>query len=622
MANKKVVFDIEANDMTGDGIDQVEEKLGGAGDAAEGSGLKFTELSSAMNIVSQVANYAQQAYSALIQPTIDLGLATYRLSGSMGVTTEEASTMIQMLEDYGLTTEETTAAMEMAVRKGYAPTIDGLAQIADELKNEQDPLKQGTMLFDLFGKKGQEVGLLLRQGGDAVRASADDIKSMGLAMSQVQVDDILAYRESLNDLGDSWAAVGMQVTKGFIPPITEALVALGDLLTMNQRVAQAVRETGERVAAEGKTYDYYQESILDIARANGSLTVAQRAMIEEFDRSGPSWRVTENDYKIITERLGLMTREEFNNVVATNAMEEATLAQAQADRELAAAAAQAAAELTASYSTILELSKQLQAETNNYSQKQADLTAKIADTNAKLAEAVTLYGADSEQARGYQSSLADLNGQVTKLETDHSNATATIVYNNLLQKLSVDGLTDAEFAMAQQMGVSLGIFEQATADEATALNGLTTAVINGKISQEQFTSAVYGGRDSITALWNSINALPKNTDIAVNTHRNETYTYTEYRNIYQNNMSTGVWRQAAGGEGVVPPGYTHDNFLVGLSSGEKFRTTPSSRVGASESGGSRGGGGNTYNFNAYGIQNPSAFMEWVNKKVEQQDGAI
>jgi hypothetical protein len=595
MGTKKVEFDVVANDKTGEGLDQVDEKLGDAGDAAESSGLKFTELNSVMEVGNKVFDYAKQAYTMLIQPTIDLGLATSRLSGSLGITTEDASTMIQMLEDYGLTQEETTTAMEAAIRRGYAPTIEGLAQMADGLVAEQDPLKQGALLFDVFGKKGQEVGKLLRGGSADVYAAAKEVADSGRAMTQGQVDDILRYRMALNDLGDVWASVGMQITSGFIPPITEALNALADLLNMPQTASNIFADYAQQAIAAGKTYDQYIEIVKNVAKANGM------------------WN----------ESLVLITEDQYNSIPAVLAAQKAAENKAASDAQINAAALAEQAALVASYSTILELAKSLQSETDSYSSKQEELTKKIADTNIKLAEAVIQYGVDSEQARGYQSSLSDLNGQVTKLEADHTKATATIVYNNLMQKLSVNGLTDSEFAMAQQMGVSLGVFTQSSADQATALNGLTTAVIDGKISQEQFASAVYGGRDSVNALWDSINAIPKNTDVNVNTNRNETYTYTEYRNVTEI-MNGSVYQghgYAAGGEGVVPPGFTHDNFIIGLSSGEKFRTTPSSRVGAAENGGSRGGG-NVYNFIANGIQNPREFMTWVNQQIEQQDGNL
>ena len=62
-----------------------------------------------------------------------------------------------------------------------------------------------------------------------------------------------------------------------------------------------------------------------------------------------------------------------------------------------------------------------------------------------------------------------------------------------MSKLSIDGLTQAEFNMAQQAGVSLGLFTQAQADQAAAINDLTTQLANGQITIEQFNQAIADG---------------------------------------------------------------------------------------------------------------------------------
>lgn len=616
MATKKVIYSIEAEDNTGEGIDSAAEKIEESGDTAQESGLKFTELNSAMEVGLKVVDFAIKAYDALIQPTVDLGLATDRLSQSLGISTEDASLMIQMLGDYGLSIEESTMAMEMAVKKGYAPTIAGLEQMADELVAMNDPIKEGALLFDVFGKKGQDVGRLLREGSEGVAASAAQLESLGLAMSQDDVDAVTDYRDAMNDLQDIMASVGMVISMKFLPPIVEAMTALYDLLTVRQQIADMVGDTGERLAEEGKSYEYYVISALDVLQANGQVSQSARNLIEAQLAQGKSLDVVIQGSGVSASSLGILTRETFNNVVASKAAATAQEELAQAEAQAAAEAAKEAAELSASYSVIIAMSRSIQSETDSYTKKQDDLSRKISETKQKEIEAAAQYGATSEQVRTLQGEIADLTNQYTLNEQEHSRATAKIVYDNLYQKLSIDGLTDAEFNMAQQMGVSLGIFTQASADEATALNTLTTAVVNGKISQEQFAQAVNGGKDSVNRLAWEINAVPKNTEININTRRNDFYSYEENR-VYRE--ARIITRQATGGDIIVPPGY-HENYLVAFSSGEKVSTTPSSRVGASEKGGSIGSGGNTYQFIIQGVRNADEVLRSAYDKVERQGG--
>jgi len=611
------VYEIEAEDNTGEGIDSANEKIEESGDTAKESGLKFTEMNSAMEAGLKVVELAQQAYAALIQPTVDLGLATDRTSKSLGISTEEASLMIQMLGDYGLSVDEATNAMEMAVKRGYTPTIAGLEQMADDIVSLNDPVKEGALLFDVFGEKGQDVGKLLREGSEGVAASAAQLESLGLAMSQEDVDTVTNYRDAMNDLGDIMASVGMVVSMKFLPPIVEAMNALYDLLTMRQQISDMVGDTGERLAEEGKTYEYYVTSALDVLQANGQVTQGARALIEAQLAQGKSLDVVIQGSGVSATSMGILSREQFNNVVATNAAAKAQEELAQSEAQAAAEAAKQAAELSASYSVIISMARSIQAETDSYTQKQSDLTQKISETKQKEIEAAAQYGVSSDQVRTLQSEIATLTDKYTQNEAEHARTTAKIVYDNVYQKLSIDGLTDAEFAMAQQMGVSLNIFTQASAQEATALNGLASAVVNGKISQEQFTRAVNGGKDSVQQLWDKINAIPKHTDININTNRRETYSYEENR-VYRE--ARIITRQASGGDIVVPPGY-YENYLVAFSSGEHIQTTPSSRVGASEKGGSgSGSGGNTYQFIIQGVKNAEEVLRKCYDSVERQGG--
>jgi hypothetical protein len=59
-------------------------------------------------------------------------------------------------------------------------------------------------------------------------------------------------------------------------------------------------------------------------------------------------------------------------------------------------------------------------------------------------------------------------------------------YDLLVTKLSVDGLTTAEYQMAVQAGVTFGVFNQESADAAIAMNTLTDNVAAGKISVYEY----------------------------------------------------------------------------------------------------------------------------------------
>ena len=82
-----------------------------------------------------------------------------------------------------------------------------------------------------------------------------------------------------------------------------------------------------------------------------------------------------------------------------------------------------------------------------------------------------------------------------QLEGATVQAANSISYNMLMAKLSVDGLTQAEYELGQQAGVSMGIFSQKTADTASKINYMTDMVIKGKLNVELLRAAIESLRD-------------------------------------------------------------------------------------------------------------------------------
>jgi hypothetical protein len=599
---------------------ELETQMVSVRDSAEKQKLTFTELNNIMEVGQKIIGAVKQIYAATIQPVLDYANTTQQLSGSLRITSEEASTLIGVFSRYGLSQSEITSAMNAAVKNGFQPTIAGLADLADKVVAVQDPTEQATMLYEIFGENYQKVGNLLREGGAGVRSAAEDMKALGTVLSDEQIQKTQQYEQQVSDLKQAWLGVSIALADDLLPILTEAGAALANLITFNNQVANSFSETGRRVAAEGKTYEYYVMSMLDIAEANGLVSSSARKLIESQLEAGRSLDIVIQGSGVSASQLGILSREEFEAAAQASNLADAQTEAGLSAEQLAAAeeaAARAAAELSEKYQTILSLAQSLQGENDSYERSQENVNKRIAETSQKLREAEGDYQKNASQIAGYKQDLVDLADEYKRNEEEHSKAVGKIIYDNLLQKLSIDGITDSEFAMAQQMAVALGVYDQSTADMAVMMNNLISAVAAGRVSQEEFTTAVRGGKDELQRLWDKINAIPKNTDINVNTRRNETYSYTEYRNYFE---ARRITNQAAGGKSIiVPPGFNHDNYLLPVMSGERVDVTPPSRVGANERkvGGS---GGDTYQFYATGIQNPEKFLEFCYDKMKAKGG--
>jgi len=203
------------------------------------------------------------------------------------------------------------------------------------------------------------------------------------------------------------------------------------------------------------------------------------------------------------------------------------------------------------------------------------------------------YSEESQQIRDIDSKLDANAAKAGENAAAHELATNRIILSYAQQILAADGLTQEEAAFLLQKGVDMGIYEE-TAVEAmktviTEAGNLTTAIEN------------IPDKKTINIDW-SVAPAPNSFEFG-----------------YQDDTTDNPHPTATGGSGIVPPGYTHDNYMMGLSSGERWSVTPSSRVGASDKG-SGGGGGNSYTFIANGITNPDEFLRWAGNKVKQQGG--
>jgi len=159
--------------------------------------------------------------------------------------------------------------------------------------------------------------------------------------------------------------------------------------------------------------------------------------------------------------------------------------------------------------------------------------------NEKWSEAVAKYG--------------EASTEVQKLEQEHSRAMQKIAVELFIAKLSVDGLTDAEFNAALEAEKSAGLIDQATIDMARAWDASATAAAN----------AVQPIKNVGAAARSVSGTYPINFDI---------------RTMGQMPFIPTRGTHAEGGSFMIPPSYGNEGFRLGngdtASGGEKLKIIP------------------------------------------------
>jgi chromosome segregation ATPase len=196
---------------------------GQLGDVVEGlTGLNLGAVTAAGAVLG-LANQVKQSVSAYTDYVDEMR----KVSSAIGVNVEDVSRLIMAGDDLRISQESITKALEKAVEQGFVPSIENLAQLADELREIQDPVERADLLYSKFGRNWREIVPLLEEGGDAIRAATKEV-SNNLVVTDEAVQKTNEYKLALDNLGDAWLGVQNAFAKNQLPGLTGSLKIFAD----------------------------------------------------------------------------------------------------------------------------------------------------------------------------------------------------------------------------------------------------------------------------------------------------------------------------------------------------------------------------------------------------------
>lgn len=403
----------------------------------------LTEVNSGLQIVSQAAKYAQQAYDATVATAVDYIQTIHDLSTVSGQNMETTSRMVQVLDDFKIGTEAIEAAMRKMTANGMTPSLQTIAKLSDQYNTITDVQERNKFMVDNLGRSGKDWNLVLSQGSAALLANASAVDG-NLIVNQKMYQQTEQLRMAQDQLADTQQALFLQIGTQGIPITNNWLTILNRTLSgqSDQRTAWMMG-MGPLGAIIHLTNEY--------AQANNENEAKLQATTEAEKRKA-----------------------------------EATQIAAQTDQE----AAEAAQALSQAYTSVLQATQSLQAAVDTHDQSIQTLRDQQKQLEDQLVNTPTW---DTNKINDYKAKLDEIPGKMAEVEAKYAESVAKMAYDNYIAKVSVDGLTTAEFIQAQQVGVSLGLFTQATADRAVAMDQLTTKLAEGQITIDEFNKAVQDG---------------------------------------------------------------------------------------------------------------------------------
>ena len=174
-------------------------------------------------------------------------------SRALGSTSEEASRLIQISDDVGISVDSMTTSFKLAQKNGINPTVDGLAKMSDEYLNLAPGVERTKYLLDNFGRSGEEMSKILDIGSAAIRKQAAAVED-GLIVTQKAMEAQREYQIATDSLSDSWQAFSYKAMPPAINALNFLLNNLRGQLTghrdiIRRRQSLERRITGERVDA-------------------------------------------------------------------------------------------------------------------------------------------------------------------------------------------------------------------------------------------------------------------------------------------------------------------------------------------------------------------------------------
>lgn len=201
-------------------------------------------------------------------------------SDAIGMSVGDYSRLVQVADDNRMSQEQLQKALEMTTKKGYQPSIEGLAKLADELGN-LTPTQRAKEMSDTFGKSWANVWKILKDGGPALIENSKNIEA-GLVVTEKSVAQNELLYKRIDDLNDKFTAEKNILASQVVPGLLDYMDATMKSMDATERlkasqpgyVAQLVSIANTTRLAKEAGMGITEQGFLQASMMTGTLTPA------------------------------------------------------------------------------------------------------------------------------------------------------------------------------------------------------------------------------------------------------------------------------------------------------------------------------------------------------------
>lgn len=547
----------------------VKEGASGAQGALTDLGKGFEQLTgislktaTALGAVTVGLGAAKQFIADSVKETQALGLAQHDLATKLGVSAEEAGKIIQVADDYRVSIGEVESALGMALKNGFAPTIDSLARLSDEFKATADPVERTKKMVEVFGRQWESLIPLLEAGGDAIRRGAQEAEDAGLVLSGKATQDAIDYTKAVDNLADAWLSVKLAVGQVALPALTDFInkQILGEGAGSREVPDWARKQAAPTYTSPLETPDvasnisgltdfytgYNNEleiAAQNIQNQNAALEI-ERQRLEEVRLAMADATLANSDMS-----MGLMNAS-WKDVV-TSSID--ALGQSLRDGTISQQEYQVAFEDIAKSAGLVN-------------DKSLALAAALPQLNQYLADGVI-------PASSFKDALKDVTNQANSGSVDWEGVVAK--YGEPVDTSASLGTMKGDIE-----NVTIGVEDLGEAGVTSFTDIETSAADLGKTGTKELVETYKNWKaqfvDPTVKALQSVNQELRNIMQSINDLNAMTIMINAFRPGLQMTGTIGQGHYATGGAFTVPSGYSNDSYgPIWLSSGEHVSVTPS-----------------------------------------------
>jgi len=495
MTDNEVKIQLVAADNATKDIQKVTKSLGVIGVEAKNTGFKFTELKSALSLAKQAFGTVKQVIDETVGTFVTYANQVREMTQLTGASAEQSSRMIQIADDMEVSYNSLSKSLEAAVRKGIDPSVESIAKLSDEYLALEPGLKRSEFLMKTFGRAGMDMAKIMEQGGKAIKEQNSMVDAK-LILDEKAIRKAVEFTKTEDDLDDAMNGLKITIGQRLIPKVSDLLVLFTKLVT------------------------------LDPAKWFNNGADAAANFLNSFFGIKPT---VEDVTKVIKEQI-IPTQDLADSEAELKAALDAT---------------------TAANTGLLGLTQSIQSENDTYGKSMDELQAKEKDLRAAFDLLIKQGWSPQSKAVQDATKAYDDNAQaMNDLVVAHNAAMAKIAYDLFITKLEADGFTDAEFEIALQAGITLGVLDEKTVAMAKAMDNTA--------------KAAEGAKNKFYDIGTAINNLPSGKTITIT---------TRYVNEYGERAVGAAPGRASGG-----PVTAKTPYLVGERGPEMFVPSSSGSI--------------------------------------------